>query len=239
MRQFFRSALAAAAMVSVASCTVGRVSAVSPAGPAASQFPSPALLPGGSPGKAPIVLPRAATVDDLSATAVSRAAVIIEWTMNTVTDTSQYQAELRSAPFLAPAYLAALRDTAPAAAPGAEWDEWASHDAYTTVAVVAEHDDPPPDTAVLARRQWGITVTPRGLPACPARPKAARGRGRRPRRRGGHEARRARRSSPRVKHPAGPHCGWTGSPVTATVFVTLMRPRSGSAWRVSAVTVSF
>lgn len=97
-------------------------------------------------------------------TAVSAAAVIIQWTMDTVTDASQYQAELRSAPFLAPAYLAQLKASPPIAAPGAQWDQWAAHRAYTTVSLVAEPDgqDQPADTPTTAYRQWGITVTPRG-----------------------------------------------------------------------------
>jgi hypothetical protein len=111
----------------------------------------------------PVALPSPAAVNYANPTAVSQAAVIIQWTMDTVTDASQYQAELRSAPFLAPAYLAQLRAHPPVGAPGYQWNQWAAHRAYTTVSVVAEPDDQPADTATTAYRQWGITVTPHGV----------------------------------------------------------------------------
>jgi hypothetical protein len=65
-----------------------------------SPFTSAQPLPPGRAGKLPVTLPWPTTVDDLSATAVSRAVVIIMWTMDTRLDTSEYQAELRAAPFL-------------------------------------------------------------------------------------------------------------------------------------------
>jgi hypothetical protein len=147
------------------------------------------------PASLPVALPNPAAVNYADPTAVSQAAVIIQWTMDTVTDASQYQAELRSAPFLAPAYLAQLRANPPVAAPGYQWDQWAAHRAYTTVSLVAEPDDQPADTATIAYRQWGITVTPRGIG------------------------------------------GWTGAPLTATVFVQLSRAGSGRPWLISAIYV--
>jgi hypothetical protein len=121
----------------------------------------------------PVSLPTAASVSYADPTAVSRAAVIIQWTMDTVTDASQYQAELRSAPFLAPGYLAQLRANPPVAAPGYQWDQWAAHHAYTTVSLVAEPDEQPPDTVTTAYRQWGITVTPHGTGGWTGAPQAA------------------------------------------------------------------
>jgi hypothetical protein len=111
----------------------------------------------------PVALPSPAAVNYADPTAVSQAAVIIQWTMDTVTDASQYQAELRSAPFLAPAYLAELKANPPVAAPGYQWNQWAAHRAYTTVSLIAEPDDQPADTPTTAYRQWGITVTPHGV----------------------------------------------------------------------------
>jgi hypothetical protein len=143
----------------------------------------------------PVALPSPAAVNYADPTAVGQAAIIIQWTMDTVTDASQYQAELRSAPFLAPAYLAELRANPPVAGPGYQWNQWAAHRAYTTVSLVAEPDDQPTDTATTAYRQWGITVTPHGTG------------------------------------------GWTGAPVTATVFVQLSRAGSDRPWLVSAVYV--
>lgn len=143
----------------------------------------------------PVPLPGPASVSYTDPTAVSRAAIIIQWTMDTITDTSQYQAELRSAPFLTPAYLAQLMANPPTAAPGYQWDQWTAHRAYTTVSLVAEPAEQPPDTASTADRQWGITVTPHGTD------------------------------------------GWTGEPLTATVFALLTRGGPGQPWLVSAISV--
>jgi hypothetical protein len=121
----------------------------------------------------PVSLPSPGSVNYADPTAVSQAAVITQWTMDTVTDASQYQAELRSAPFLAPAYLAELKANPPVAAPGYQWNQWAAHRAYTTVSLVAEPNDQPADTATTAYRQWGITVTPHGVGGWTGAPMAA------------------------------------------------------------------
>jgi hypothetical protein len=150
---------AATAHAAASQSTVGSPgTAASPGSPASSGLAA-APVPGAS---LPVSLPSQASVSYADPTEVSRAAVIIQWTMDTVTDSSQYQAELRSAPFLTPGYLAELRANPPVAAPGYQWDQWAAHRAYTTVSLIAEHDDPPPDTLTTAYRQWGITVTPHG-----------------------------------------------------------------------------
>jgi hypothetical protein len=143
----------------------------------------------------PVTLPSPQSVNFADPTAVSQAAVIIQWTMDTVTDASQYQAELRSGPFLAPGYLAQLKANPPVTAPGYQWNQWAAHRAYTTVSLTGEPDDQPADGATTAYRQWGITVTPHGVR------------------------------------------GWTGAPLTATVFVQLSRAGSGRPWLVSAIYV--
>lgn len=121
----------------------------------------------------PVLLPTPASVNYADPTAVSQAAVITQWTMDTVTDASQYQAELRSAPFLAPAYMAQLKANPPVAAPGYQWSQWAAHRAYTTVSLVAEPDDQPADSVTTAYRQWGITVTPHGAGGWTGAPTAA------------------------------------------------------------------
>jgi hypothetical protein len=173
----------AAITVTVAGCSVSQTRAAA-TGHAAAALSTPASVgtavsPGtaASPGSTassglaaapvpaasmPVPLPSAGSVNYADPTEVSRAAVIIQWTMDTVTDSSQYQAELRSAAFLAPSYLTQLKANPPVAASGYQWDQWAAHRAYTTVSLVAEHDDPPADTATTAYRQWGITVTPHG-----------------------------------------------------------------------------
>jgi hypothetical protein len=202
LRRAAAAAAVVAAVLTAASCssthsTVTTVGGTAP-GPSASgsSFPTSEPLPTGTAGSPPVPLPAPSTVNDQDASAVSKAVVTIQWTMDTTIDTSQYQAELRSARFLTPSYLANVKAHPPVAAPGAQWNEWSSHRAYTTVATLAEHDDQPADSATEARRQWGITVTPHGRD------------------------------------------GWTGSPTTATVFVTMSRARTGSPWLVSAITVS-
>ena len=164
------AALAAATAAVLAGCAASQPRAAVPghAVPghaAASRSTAAAASPAGKPVPAislPVSLPSPDSVSYADPTAVSRAAVIIQWTMDTVIDSSQYQAELRSAPFLTPAYLAELRANPPAAAPGYQWDQWSAHRAYTTVSLIVEPDDQPADTATTAYRQWGITVTPRG-----------------------------------------------------------------------------
>ncbi len=196
-------ALAIAATLTAAGCANHHTSAATVAGtrtvssdPSAGGFPTPQPLPSGTPGSLPVALPVPSSVNRQDPSAVSQAVVTIQWTMDTNIDTSQYQAELRSAPYLTAGYLASLKANPPVAAPGAQWNAWASHHAYTTVATLAEHDDQPIDSPTQALRQWGITVTPHG-----------RG-------------------------------GWTGTPVTATVFVTMSRASASSPWLVSAIAVS-
>jgi hypothetical protein len=168
LRRAAAAAVAAAAVLAAAGCssnhsTVTTVGGKAPAPSASgSSFPTSEPLPTGAAGTPPIPLPAPSTVNDQDPNAVSKAVVTIQWTMDTTIDTSQYQAEMRSAPFLTPSYLAILKAHPPVAAPGAQWNEWSSHRSYTTVATLAEHDDQPADTATEARRQWGITVTPHG-----------------------------------------------------------------------------
>ncbi|WP_067067585.1 hypothetical protein [Carbonactinospora thermoautotrophica] len=107
-------------------------------------------------------LPDPQKVDGADPDAVSRAAVTVMWTMDTTIDTSQYQAELRAAPYLTADYAARLRQYPPVAAPGAQWNQWAAHRAYTTVRLTPGYDDRPLDTATTAHRQWSVTATPIG-----------------------------------------------------------------------------
>jgi hypothetical protein len=119
-------------------------------------------LPPGRPGTPPGSLPVPATVDGADPDAVGRAALTLMWTMDASIDSSQYQAELRAAPYLTEAYAQDFRDPPPRAGAGAEWTSWAAHRAYTVVALQAEHDDRPLDTDTTARRQWDISATPTG-----------------------------------------------------------------------------
>jgi hypothetical protein len=130
--------------------------------------PNPSLalsaqpLPTTSPAPYPVPLPSASEVDRGDPTATARAAVVTMWSTDMASDASQYQANLRAAWLLAPAYLASIQAHPPVGAPGAWWNECAEHHAYTTVAATADHEDQPADTATSADRQFSITITPHG-----------------------------------------------------------------------------
>jgi hypothetical protein len=156
--------LAAAVTAALAGCAGSKPGAAAPDhGPfrstAASSGRPAAPVPAAS---LPVSLPTANSVNYGDPSAVSGAAIIVQWTMDTVTDSSPYQAELRSAPFLTPAYLAVIKAGAPVTGPGYQWQEWAAHRAYTTVSLLAEDDGGPTDTVTDAYEQWGVTVTPHG-----------------------------------------------------------------------------
>ncbi|MFI9724531.1 hypothetical protein ACIHFE_33715 [Streptomyces sp. NPDC052396] len=127
-------------------------------------------LPPGTSGTPPVSLPAPSTVKTQDPDAVSQAALTIQWTMDTTIDTSQHDAELRSAAFLEPHYLATIKANPPMAAPGARWIEWARHRVYTTVATQPLHDQRPADSPTMARRQWLVTVTPHGRDRWTGRP---------------------------------------------------------------------
>jgi len=163
-------ALAAAALTGCAASPAGGPGAL----PSGSSSPTAALtLPSIPPATKPaqplpaphggrrIPLPRL-HVAWSNPSSVSAAALTVMYTMDTSADTSQYQAELRAAPYLSPTYLAQLRAAPPVSAPGAQWDTWTAHQATTTVKLTAEHTDQPPGTASTTYRQWGITATPEG-----------------------------------------------------------------------------
>ncbi|MEV4440920.1 hypothetical protein AB0K09_18260 [Streptomyces sp. NPDC049577] len=169
-----RVAVAAAiAALTAAGCssthTTPEKPSASTAGPTAFVPRYPTLPPGTS-GTPPVPLPTSANVKNGDPDTVSQAAVTIQWTMDTTIDTSQHDAELRSADLLAPRYLAALKAHPPVAAPGAQWIEWSHHRAYTTVTTRALHDQRPPDTPLEARRQWLVTATPHGRDRWTGRP---------------------------------------------------------------------
>lgn len=161
--RFFAVTAAAAALAAIASgCATlhaapANVRRPTPAPPAAQPQPLPPATP-----RAPAALPRLSRAGWADPTSVSRAALTVMWTIDTATDTSQQQAEIRAAPFLTPSYAAALRASRPAAAPGAQWLQWVSHRARTSVRLRPEHDDQPAGTASVAYRQWGLTVAPVG-----------------------------------------------------------------------------
>lgn len=117
--------------------------------------------PTGSPGVPRGPLP--ANVDEADPDAVAQAALHVMYAMDTTIDTTPYDATVRAAPYLTPEYAAELKAHQPAMAPGAQWDTWTSHHAYTT-AMVTPAEDPgrPPDTRTMAYRQYTVTTVAHG-----------------------------------------------------------------------------
>ncbi|MFH8471069.1 hypothetical protein [Streptomyces sp. NPDC017991] len=96
---------------------------------------------------------------------MGRAALKIMWTYDTAVDDGPSAAGRRTADghWLTPKYAAQLRSGRAAAVGDAQWREWTSHRAYTTVALKAADDGArPADTATEAWRQWAVTDTPYG-----------------------------------------------------------------------------
>ncbi|MFJ8751494.1 hypothetical protein ACIREO_19505 [Streptomyces sp. NPDC102441] len=104
-------------------------------------------------------------VDQADADAVSKGALTALWTFDTTTDSGPHDAELRAADagWLTGAYADRLRARRPQPVSGAQWQEWAGHDARTDVAPEKTEDAArPPDSDTEAWRQWTVTATPSG-----------------------------------------------------------------------------
>lgn len=115
--------------------------------------PAPTGTPHGS-------LPAPKTVDRSDATAVSRAAVQVMWTVDATIDSTQLDAYLRAKPYLSRKYAEEVSAEPAGAVPSL----WRDHRAYARVRLKrqAPEDGVGPDTATTAHRQWGITVIPTG-----------------------------------------------------------------------------
>lgn len=137
-------------------------------GPAAEELPKGASTvvvapasPSATPSEQPYGgLPALDRLDHTDATAVSRAAVTIMWTVDARIDQGQRDAYLRAAPLLTAQYAASLH----AEPAGKNPPEWSDHEAYASVRVAQEQPkgDVAPDTATTAHRYWQIIVTPTG-----------------------------------------------------------------------------
>lgn len=162
---FVAAALLLAPLVTGCSAAGGSAAPNSPSTAVSATAPpySPQPLPTGRGGTPPVPLPQVGQVAGADATAVARAAVTVMWTYDTTIDTSPYGASVRAAPFLVPSYAAQIKAAPPVAAPGADWNLWSAHRAYTVVSLTAESDSgAPPDTDTTAYRQLGVTITPTG-----------------------------------------------------------------------------
>lgn len=124
---------------------------------------TPQPIPPGNPTKAPAGgLPRPSQVNGLNASAVAATVAAVTYRHDTAIDNSPSDAQRRAKPWLT-ATLAAQLDGGPVAAPGAEWNTWVQHRAYTTsTAVDATEDGAPEDTATRADRTIAVTVQPVG-----------------------------------------------------------------------------
>lgn len=124
---------------------------------------TPQQIPTGDPAKTPAGgLPRPSQVNSLNASAVAAAVAAVTYRYDTAIDNSPSDAQRRATPWMTPAYAAQLAG-GPVSAPGAEWNSWVKHRAYTTsTAVDATEDGAPPDTPTRADRTIAVTVTPLG-----------------------------------------------------------------------------
>jgi hypothetical protein len=122
---------------------------------------APQPIPTGDPTKVPAGgLPK--QVDGKNATAVAIAVIAVTYRHDTAIDNSRSDAQRRAVRWLDPA-LAAQLAGGPAAAPGAEWNTWTKHRAYTTAtAINATEYGAPADTATRADRTIAVTVQPIG-----------------------------------------------------------------------------
>ncbi|MGK3944964.1 hypothetical protein ABK046_42040 [Streptomyces caeruleatus] len=112
-------------------------------------------------------------IDQRQADAVARGTLTVMWTFDSAIDHGPHDASVRAADagWLTRAYAARLRAYRPRSAPGAQWNEWASHRAYTIVTLQKTEDAArPADTDTEAWRQWTVTTTPSGRDGWSAKP---------------------------------------------------------------------
>ncbi|MBO2443069.1 hypothetical protein [Actinomadura nitritigenes] len=156
-RVAFLTALACA----VSACGVGHRAApeaTSASPTAAISSPAPAS-PTSSP-RVPRGLPDLSRLDQSDATAVSKAALTLMWTVDSAIDHGQQDAYQRATPLLDSVYKAVIDGQGGGSMPGL----WSRHRAYAKVRLTRQTPlgDVPADTPKLAHRQWRIDVTPTG-----------------------------------------------------------------------------
>ncbi|MGW2725098.1 hypothetical protein [Streptomyces sp. NPDC001492] len=143
--------------------------APTPSGPG--PYPTPrgaseaAPLPSGSAGQPKGGIPSPADVNGRDATAVSKAALTALTTYDTTIDTSRDDAGRRTAAagWCTATYAAQLRAAVSRSQPGADWQTWTTHKAFTVPRLTeAEDAGGPDDTDTAAYRRWTITLTPTG-----------------------------------------------------------------------------
>jgi len=125
--------------------------------------PTAAPYPTGSSGSPRATLPDPTQVNGQNADAVAEAALTVMYSMDTRIDTTPRNAVLRAVPYLTKAYATELAGSQVYAAPGAAWNDWAAHGAYTTATITPAPDSgAPTDTATTAYRSYTVTTTAHG-----------------------------------------------------------------------------
>ncbi|MBO8188892.1 hypothetical protein [Streptomyces spirodelae] len=110
-------------------------------------------------------VPEPEDVDQKDPDAVGKGALTAMWTYDTDVDRGPQDAGVRTADagWLTETYARRLRDHRSGSAPGAQWETWSQHRAYTTVELAKTEDaSKPGDTDTVAWRQWTLTTTPHG-----------------------------------------------------------------------------
>ncbi|WP_335983171.1 hypothetical protein [Streptomyces sp. CA2R106] len=168
-----RAGLAAAAAVAalslaLAACGTSPPSPDDPANPGSSAPPTttepntPAeVYPTGTPGT-----PRGSSpahFDQHDADGVARATLAVMYASDTRIDTGPHDAIVRATRYMTTKYSAELKGAPPHAAPGARWQQWTDHHAYTTATVTAADDaGRPADTPTAAYRQYTVSAVAHG-----------------------------------------------------------------------------
>lgn len=171
-RQLVRLLGVLLAAATVSSCgSQHEQSAPTPAA-ATTQSPAPTTVGPGDfqtipPVTTPTRPPRGAVggqaVDLRSPDSVGKGFVALAWTSDTVVDRTPADAARRAAKLATPTLAQQLRAAVSAAAPGAQWQTWTAHHAYTRVQLLPNHDNgQPADTTTTAVRSWQVQVTPVG-----------------------------------------------------------------------------
>jgi hypothetical protein len=152
-----RVVLLAALACGMSACGVGHRAAPE----ATSASPTAAIsAPVTTSSAVPRGLPDLSRLDQSDATAVSKAALALMWTVDSAVDHGQQDAYQRAFPLLDSVYKAVVAGQGGGGLPG----QWSRHRAYAKVRLTQETPlgDVPAETPTLAHRQWRIEVTPTG-----------------------------------------------------------------------------
>ncbi|WP_329615726.1 hypothetical protein OG244_23785 [Streptomyces brevispora] len=109
-------------------------------------------------------VPRPRQIDEHDASAVALAWAELSYCYDTAYDAYPHAARLRAARYLTPEKAAMARSYSPASGPGAQWNTWASHRAWTQAhAALADPDEEAePDTGTRAYRVVSVDGTAHG-----------------------------------------------------------------------------